>query len=196
MYFRGGYAPFILFFIVLGVPEPDPDPKGHEDMDMPRNRIRFVVEAALIAAMYAVLTVLIPGGSGQIQVRVAEALTILPFFTPAAIPGLFVGCFIANVFVGQGVLDMVFGPLATLVAALLTWKMPKKLLAPLPPVVINAVYVGILLYFVAGLPIVVTMGFVAIGEIIACYVLGYPLLLLLEKQKDRIFKFDRTFKKY
>ena len=157
-------------------------------MNMNRNRIRFIVEAALIAAMYAALTILIPGGSGQIQVRVAEALTILPFFTPAAIPGLFVGCFIANIFVGQGVLDMVLGPLATLIAAFITWKMPKKFLAPLPPVVINAIYVGILLYFVAGLPILVTMGFVALGEIIACYVLGYPLLLLLERQKDRIFK--------
>ena len=151
-------------------------------------RTRFIVEAAIIAAMYAALTIIIPGGSGQIQVRVAEALTVLPFFTPAAIPGLFIGCVIANLFVGAGPYDIIFGSLATLVAAVLTYKMPKKWLAPLPPIIINAVVVAFVLNYVVGAPLLITMGFVALGEIIACYVLGYPLLLLLDKQRDKIFR--------
>ena len=148
--------------------------------------VRFITEAAAIAAMYATLTIFFaPISSGEIQVRIAEALTILPFFTTAAIPGLFLGCFIANIFGGQGLYDMALGPLATLVAALITWKMPSKYLAPLPPIVINAVYVGILLYFVEKLPIIPSMVLVATGEFIACYGLGYPLILLIEKHKKR-----------
>lgn len=151
--------------------------------------IRFITEAAAIAAMYAALTIFFaPISSGEFQVRVAEALTILPFFTTAAIPGLFLGCLIANIFVGQGFDDMVLGPIATLLAAFLTSKMPNKYLAPLPPIIINAAYVGILLFFVANLPIIPTMLLVAVGEFIACYGLGYPLMLLIEKNKKKIFE--------
>jgi len=148
------------------------------------------VEAAIIAAMYAVLTIFFPWSSGQIQVRISEALTILPFFTPAAIPGLFTGCFIANILVpsGAGVIDMIFGSLATLTAAYLSYKMPRKYLVPLPPVVINAVAVAGIWKAVAGLPFFVTMAWVAAGEIIACYGLGYPLLLILEKHRSVLFK--------
>ena len=144
--------------------------------------LHYIAEAAVIAAMYAALTIfLAPISSGEIQVRVAEALTVMPYFISAAVPGLFVGCFIANIFVGQGVYDMVLGPLVTLLAAVITRKMPNKYLAPLPPVVLNAVYVGILLNFVANLPIIITLLFVAAGEFIACYGLGVPLMHLLEK---------------
>jgi uncharacterized membrane protein len=143
---------------------------------------RFVVEAAVIAAMYAALAILIPGGSGQVQVRVAEALTVLPFFKPAAIPGLFAGCLLANIIVGVSLYDVVFGSLATLAAAFLTSKMPRKYLAPLPPVVINAVVVAFILNISLNAPVLATMGFVAVGEIIACYGLGYPLMLLIERQ--------------
>ena len=150
--------------------------------------IRYIVEAAIIAAMYAALTILIPGGSGQIQVRVSEALTVLAFFTPAAIPGLFVGCLTANIFVGAGIYDILFGSLATLIAAFLTRKMPRKYLAPLPPVVVNAVIVAFILKVSVNAPILATMGFVALGEVIACYGLGYPLILFLEKQGGRLFR--------
>lgn len=150
-------------------------------------KTRFIVEAAIIAALYAALTIIIPGGSGQIQVRVSEALTVLPFFTPAAIPGLFIGCFAANLFVGAGPYDIVLGPVATVLAAFATWKMPKKFLAPLPPVAINAIIVAIILKLSFNLPVQASMGFVAVGEIVACYVLGYPLLLLLDRQRHRIF---------
>lgn len=148
---------------------------------------RFLVEAAIIAAMYAALTILIPGGSGQIQVRVSEALTILAFFTPAAIPGLFIGCLTANIFVGAGIYDIIFGSLATLLAAFLTNKMPRKFLAPLPPIIINAVVVAFILNLTFQAPLLITMGFVALGEVIACYGLGYPLLLLLDKQGGKLF---------
>lgn len=147
--------------------------------------VRFIAEAAVIAAMYAVLTILIPGGSGQVQVRVSEALTVLPFFTPAAIPGLFVGCLIANFFVGKGIYDLVLGSLATLLAAFLTSRMPSKYLVPLPPVIVNAVAVAFILKITANLPILASMGFVALGELAACYVLGYPLMLFFEKQGGR-----------
>lgn len=151
------------------------------------NKTRFLAEAAIIAALYAVLTIVIPGGSGQIQVRVSEALTILAFFTPAAIPGLFIGCLSANIFVGAGPYDIVLGSLATLLAAFLTSRMPSKYLAPLPPVVINAVVVAIILKLSFNAPLFITMGFVAVGELIACYGLGYPLLLLVGKNRNRLF---------
>lgn len=158
------------------------------DIHVKLKSVRFITEAAIIAGMYAALTIFFaPISSGQIQVRFAEALTILPFFTSAAVPGLFVGCLIANIFVGEGIYDIVLGPLATLLAAFMTWKMPSKYLAPLPPIIINAVYVGVLLYYIASLPIIATIGFVAIGETVACYALGYPLLLLLKKHSEKIF---------
>lgn len=150
-------------------------------------KTRFITEAAIIAALYTVLTIINPLSWGQVQVRFSEALTVLPFLTPAAIPGLFAGCLVSNIYGGYGLFDIILGSLATLLAAFITWKMPKKFLAPLPPVVINAIYVAILFKVTQNLPMLPTMGFVAIGEVIACYVLGYPLLLLLGKQKHMIF---------
>lgn len=152
-----------------------------------RPAIRYMVEAAIIAAMYAALTILIPGGSGAIQVRVSEALTVLAFFTPAAVPGLFAGCILANLVVGAGPYDIIFGSLATLIAAWLTGKMPSKYFAPLPPVIVNAVVVAYVLNISIQAPLLATMGAVALGELIACYGLGYPLILLLEKNRSRLF---------
>jgi uncharacterized membrane protein len=158
-----------------------------QEMNKTRFKTRFLAEAAIIAALYAVLTIAIPGGSGQIQVRVSEALTILAFFTPAAIPGLFLGCLTANIFVGAGLYDIILGSLATLLAAYLTGKMPSKYLAPLPPVIINAVAVAIILKLSVNAPLLITMGFVALGELIACYGLGYPLMIFLQKNRSRLF---------
>ena len=103
---------------------------------------RDLTLAALIAAVYAVLTVTlpIPQYSG-IQVRLAEALTVLPFLFPAATPGLVVGCFIANLF-SPFPLDILFGTAATLFGCWATQYMPSRWLAPLPPVIFNAVIVG------------------------------------------------------
>ncbi len=151
-------------------------------------RLLFFIQAAIIAAMYAALTIgFQPICYGQIQVRVSEVLTVLPFFTPAAIPGLFVGCLLANVFSPIGLADVIFGSLATLIAAYVTSKMRKTYLAPLPPVIVNGIVVGFELYYVYKLPLFASMGWVALGEIIVCYGVGYFLVLTLDKNKERIF---------
>ena len=87
-----------------------------------RKNIRYLTTAVMIAAMYVVLCIALrPFSYGEVQVRVAEALTILPYFTSAAIPGLFIGCIIANLLGGSIMLDVVFGSLATLLAAIFTY---------------------------------------------------------------------------
>ncbi len=152
---------------------------------------KFLVQAAIIAAIYVVLTIsFAPFSYGEIQVRVSEALTILPFFTPAAIPGLFVGCLIANLFSPVGIIDIIFGSLASLIAAFLSYKMPRASLVPLPPVLVNAVIVGLILKYAYGvpLPLYMLMIYVGIGQTIACYIFGGILLLILRKYKDTIFE--------
>ncbi|HHV98707.1 MAG TPA: QueT transporter family protein [Clostridiaceae bacterium] len=153
-----------------------------------RRNIRFLAEAAIIAALYAVISIIFaPISSGMFQMRISEALTILPAFTPAAIPGLFVGCVVTNIVSGNGPIDVIFGSLATLVAAFLSYKMPRRFLVPLPPVLINAVVVGFILNYVLQAPLLASMGWVALGQAAACYGLGYPLMLQLGKYKDKIF---------
>ena len=151
--------------------------------------IRYITESAIIAAIYVALSVAFaPISYGLLQVRIAEALTVLPAFTPAAIPGLFVGCIIANIIGGNGPLDVIFGSLATLIAAILSYKMPKKYLVPLPPVLVNAVIIGVLLSYILDVSVPVAMGWVGLGQVVACYILGYPLMLQLNKYKNRIFR--------
>lgn len=151
--------------------------------------IKFLIRASAIGAIYASLTLLLmPYSYGMMQVRVAEALTILPFFTSAAIPGLFIGCLISNIMGGYGLLDIVFGSMATLLAAVITYKMKRKLFAPLPPVILNALIVGGFLSYILGTKLFVTMAWVGLGQFIACYGLGYPLMKALEKYKEILFK--------
>ena len=149
----------------------------------------------MIAAIYVVLTVILaPFSYGEVQVRVSEALTILPVFTPAAIPGLFVGCLISNILGGCILPDIIFGSLATLIACLcISWcgKHNKKALACLMPVIWNGLIVGAMLtVVVAGLnPIknfgafAVFAGEVALGEAAVMFIAGLPLLSWLPKQK-------------
>jgi uncharacterized membrane protein len=150
---------------------------------------RWVCEVGIIAAMYTVLTlILAPISFEQIQCRVAEALTILPFFTTAAVPGLFIGCLIANAVAGgMGILDIVAGSLATLAAAAIASRIKIKWLVPLPSVVINAFVVGYILNVLTGAPYWATVGLVGIGQALACYGLGMPLLYILLKYKNRLF---------
>jgi uncharacterized membrane protein len=103
--------------------------------------VKFITQAAVIAAIYVVLVVIFNYISfGPVQFRIAEALTILPYFTPAAIPGLFVGCIIANILGGAIVWDVVFGSIATLIGAIGTYLLRKhKWLAPVPPIVANTI---------------------------------------------------------
>ncbi|MDI3312397.1 MAG: QueT transporter family protein [Thermoanaerobacterium sp.] len=156
------------------------------------SKTKKIVYGALIAAVYAAVTVaLAPISYGQVQVRVAETLTIMPFFSSYSIFGLFVGCIIANMIGGNGIFDVVFGSLATLISAVITYYIGKsnlrykRYLAPLPPVVINAIIIGIELNFLYKLPLVASMLWVGLGEMIACYVLGLPLLLYIDKN-DKI----------
>ena len=150
-------------------------------------RTKYLAEASVIAAIYAVLTiVLAPISYGAVQVRISEALTVLPFFTPAAVPGLFVGCIAANLLSPYGLPDLIFGSLATLIGAAGSYMLRKKpALVPLPPVISNGIIVGAMLYYVyeVPVPLFVQMLYVAAGEMIACYAVGYPLMKYLNKYK-------------
>ena len=145
---------------------------------------RQMATAGIIAGIYAGVTLLLPIPQYHgIQLRVAEAMTLLPFLFPEAIPGLAVGCFLANLLGSPFVLDWVFGTLATLLAAFWTRKMPSKWLAALPPVICNAVIVGSLIAYSAtadGNAFWPAFGLnaltVGLSELIACYVLGVPLI--------------------
>ncbi len=159
-----------------------------------RNHAEFIVQGAAIAALYVVLTLLsnIFGlASGVVQVRISEALTVLPFFTPVAIPGLFVGCIISNLLAGSAVWDVVFGSIATLIGAAGTYLLRKKTkwLAPLPPIAANTLIVPFILAFAYGAEesIPFLMLTVGAGEIISCGVLGLILLKALEKHAKDIF---------
>lgn len=154
-------------------------------------KVKPITHAALIAALYVLLTYLTQSfASGAIQVRIAEALCILPYFTPAAVPGVFAGCLLANLITGCAPWDVVFGSLATLAGALLARKLRKnKWLVPLPSVLANMIVVPPVLIFVYGATeaypfLVATVG---IGEVISIYGLGMLLLFALEKRR-KIFE--------
>ena len=160
---------------------------------MKNKKVQFLVQAAMIGAIYVVLTILFqPFSFGEIQVRIAEALTILPVFTPAAIPGLFVGCLIGNIFGGSILPDIIFGSLATLIGAYFTYLLRKqvKYLAPLPPIISNVSIVPFVLRYAYGvnLPIPFLMMTIGIGEVISCGILGMIVYAALEKYKYRIFR--------
>lgn len=142
-----------------------------------------LTRGAIIAAVYAALTILLaPISYGPVQVRVSEALTVLPFFEPAAIPGLFLGCIIANIYGGNGLWDIIGGSLLTLAAAYLTWKIRKPALALLPPVILNGFGVAYILMVVLRVPYWLTVGYVSLGESVAVYLLGYPFLIYILKR--------------
>ncbi len=149
-------------------------------------KLQKLAHAAVIAAVYAVLTLaLAPASFGPVQCRVSEALCVLPMLTPAAVPGLAVGCLIANLFTGS-VYDILFGTLATLSAAILTRVFRKnKWIAMLFPVLINAVVVGgyIGLFLDKSMAVWLCMLSVGLGQTVACYGIGLPLYKFLKKGK-------------
>ncbi|MCK5758688.1 MAG: QueT transporter family protein [Clostridiales bacterium] len=148
----------------------------------------FISRAAVIGALYAALTLaLAPISFGLIQFRIAEALTVLAFYTPAAVPGLFIGCLMANIVGGLGIVDIIFGSLATLIAAYMTYKIKNKFLAPLPPVLINALVVGPIVAFYVAVPFYLGMLYVGLGQLVVCYILGLPLLIALKPHSERLF---------
>lgn len=168
---------------------------------MRNKKVLFVTQAAVIAAIYVVLTMFIAAfnlASGNIQVRLSEALCILPFFTPAAIPGLWIGCLLANLLTGASIFDIVFGSLATLIGAIGTYLLRKhKFLCTLPPVISNMVIIPVVLRYAYQLTFIyngidfsipffaLTVG---IGEVISICVLGSILLNVVYKYKDVIWK--------
>lgn len=146
--------------------------------------------AGIVAGLYAALTLFLPIPQyGGVQFRAAEAMTVLPFLFPEAIPGLAVGCFLANLLGSPMVLDWIVGTAATLIAALWTSRVRCRWLAPLPPVVCNAVLVGAeIAWFMspegeAFWPAYALNAFtVGLGELLACYGLGMLLLSWLERR--------------
>ena len=155
-------------------------------------KVLRLVQAAMVAALYIVLTFIaneLGLASQAIQVRFSEALTILPYFTPAAVPGLFIGCLLSNILTGCALPDIIFGSLATLIGAIFTYKLRKfKWLTPVPPIVANTVIVPFVLLYAYGIrPLWFSFITVTIGEILSCGVLGMLFLFALEKCRDKIF---------
>lgn len=156
-------------------------------------KVLFCVHAALIAAIYVVLTAFAAGfdlASGAIQVRFSEMLTILPFFTPAAIPGVTIGCLLANILTGSALPDIVFGTLATLIGAVFTYLLRRhRFLCTLPPVISNAIIIPLVLRYAYATPgalwfLALTVG---AGEVICCVIFGSILIAALLPHKGRIF---------
>ena len=154
----------------------------------------FITQAAMIAAIYVVLTICVNAlglASGVIQVRLSEALCILPIFTPAAIPGLFVGCLLSNISAGCVIYDVIFGSLATLIGACGTYLLRKtRFVFTLPPVLANSIIVPLILRYAYGVEdaiwfLMVTVG---IGELISVCVVGMILKAALYKQRNYIFR--------
>ena len=170
---------------------------------MTKKSTRYIVQGAIIAALYAVLTVgqnlLIPGSASMaVQFRVAEAMTVLAFFTPAAIPGLTIGCIIANissVTAGLGFYDMIFGSIATLLAALSMRALRNVCIKDIPfiallmPAIFNGLIIGFEIdFFFMGsmhfnfVNFLIQGGLVALGELVVVFVLGIPLTIILKKR--------------
>ncbi|WP_283609098.1 QueT transporter family protein [Faecalispora anaeroviscerum] len=158
-------------------------------------RTAFLVQGAMVAALYVVLTILSSAmglAYGPVQFRLSEALTILPVFTPAAVPGLVIGCLLSNLGSPYGVVDIVCGTGATLLAAVISYQLRRfrfrglPVLSALPPVLCNALVIGVELAFflpsgftIAGfLAAAVSVG---AGELVVLTVLGLPLAAILEK---------------
>ena len=151
----------------------------------------FLAYGAVIAAIYVALTLAFqPISFGPVQFRISEALCVLPFFTPAAIPGLFVGCFLSNLFAGAAGLDIVFGSLATLIGAAGSYALRRnKVLVCVPPILANTIIVPWVLRFAYGSEDLIPfmMLTVGIGEVLAIGVLGSILLAALNRYKTMLF---------
>ena len=157
-------------------------------MNHEKTTTRFLAYGAVIAALYVVLTlVFAPISFGPMQVRVSEMLTILPLFTPAAIPGLFVGCLLANILGGGVIMDIVLGSIATLIGAVLGYALrSNRWLVPIPAILANAVIIPFVLKYGYGvdMPLILMGLYVGFGEIISCFVFGELFAsALLRRQK-------------
>ena len=167
---------------------------------MQNKKILFLVDAAMIAAIYVVLTAVAAGfdlASGAIQVRISEALTVLPFFTNAAVPGLTLGCLLANILTGCALPDVIFGTFATFLGAIGSYALRKaaaksrthRLLVSLPPIISNTIIVPLILTYAYHIPggIPFFMLTVGLGEVISCGVFGQILLAVLMPYAHLLF---------
>ena len=155
-------------------------------------RTRTLARAALIAAIYATLTLLLqPLSYGEIQIRLSESLTLLPILHPEAVPALAVGCLLANVLGGCPVFDLLFGTLATLLAAMCTRKLRHHFWpAALMPVLFNGVIVGAVVHYAYApvLPLPLTMLSVALGEAVACLLVGPIVVRIMQRIPKEMFE--------
>ncbi|MDO4438554.1 MAG: QueT transporter family protein [Eubacteriales bacterium] len=169
-----------------------------------KTSVYYLVFAAIIAAIYVVLTLVVaPFAWGPIQFRISEMLCVLPLFTEAAIPGVTLGCLIANILIGSPLPDIVFGTLATFIGVVFTFILTRKyrengreteikarILAIIPPILSNSIIIPLVLKFAYGLPdavlfMAVTVG---IGEILAVGVLGNILITVLKRSVVAVFR--------
>ncbi len=169
---------------------------------MKKANVNFIVQSALIAAIYAAATyisALLNLAYGPIQFRFSEALNLLALFTPAAVPGLTIGCFIANIGSPYGLLDIVLGTLATFLSALCIYFIPRRLkrgkayIAPIFPTLFNAVIIGaeISLFLPAGerwLGFIASFWQIGLGEAAVCFLLGLPLYYIIARRCPNLFK--------
>jgi uncharacterized membrane protein len=158
---------------------------------MVNKKTLFITQAAVIAAIYTVLVMVFSYSSfGPVQFRIAEALTVLPYFTPAAIPGVTIGCLLSNLLGTAEVMDIIFGSLATLIAAVLSYRLRRyKLLVPVPPIVVNALVIPFILKYAYSdaNTIPAMMLSVGAGQLLAVGAIGLVLLFALDKVKHLIF---------
>ena len=156
-------------------------------------KLSLLTQGALIAALYTALTYLINYfglANGAIQVRISEALSVLPVFTPSAVPGLFIGCLLSNLLIGASIWDIVFGSLASFIGALFTYFLRNhEKWAALPPILSNTLIIPFVLKFAYGLPDTLPYLFltVGLGEIISCGVFGTILLYALKPRAKQLF---------
>lgn len=155
---------------------------------MKKFSLNQLTRAAIIAALYAAFTLPLGslGSQNILQIRPAEALTLLPLFFAEAVPGLAIGCMIANIFGGYGIYDIVFGSLITLTAAYLTRIIKKPLLAGIPPVILNAALLP-LIWLAAGAQTIYLYSFLStlLTQCVWVYGLGLPMYYLLKKRLDK-----------
>ena len=158
-----------------------------------QKKVLFIAQAGIIAALYVVLTVFVAAfnlASGAIQVRISEALCVLPFFTPAAVPGVIIGCFLSNIITGAMLPDVIFGTLATAIAAVASYLLRNhRFLVTVPPILANALIIPFVLKYAYHLDDAVwfMMLTVGAGEIISCVGLGSLLIAALMPIRKLIF---------
>ena len=160
---------------------------------MRNKKVFYLTQAAMIAALYVVLSFIANAfglANYAIQIRFSEALTILPYFTPVAIPGLFIGCIISNILTGCALPDIIFGSTATLLGSVFTYVLRKyKWLSSIPPILANALIIPFVLKYAYSIePLWFSFVTVTIGEIISCGVLGMLLLFSLNKHRQILFR--------